>query len=87
MKKQFLTVILILLLLVSWVVIIDLARDLKDKSNALKIAEKSLDELCIKVDELSTAIDTYERERIRGNHEDRITRMTLPATLKISQMP
>ncbi len=67
MKKQLLTIILILLLLVSWVVIIDLARDKKDLRYALKIAENRLDELREDVDYLSTVVDRYIKERNRGN--------------------
>jgi len=67
MKKQLLTIILILLLLVSWVVIIDLARENRSLSNALKIAEDFLDELRDEVDYLSTVVDRYIKERNRGN--------------------
>ena len=67
MSRRLLTIILILLLLGSWVVIIDLARDLKDARNAVKIAEKSLDELGMKVEELSIAVDTYKKERNRAS--------------------
>ncbi len=67
MKKQLLTIILILLLLVSWVVIIDIARENKNLSYALKIAENSLDELQGEIEYLSNAVDEYIRERNRGN--------------------
>ena len=66
MNRRLLTIILILLLLVSWVVIIDIARDLKDTSNALKTAENSLDEFREEINELSIAVDNYKRERNRG---------------------
>ena len=62
MKRQLLTVILILLLLVSWVVIIDLARDLKDKSNALKIVEDFLEETQGEIEEMSSTIDNLIKE-------------------------
>jgi hypothetical protein len=67
MKKQLLTIILILFLLVSWVVIIDLTRDLKDTSNALKIAEDFLDETRDEIDRMSNVIDKYIKEKNRGN--------------------
>ena len=67
MNRRLFTIILILLLLVSWVVIIDLARDLKDKSNALKIAEDFLDETRDEIDRMSDVIDEYIKERNRGN--------------------
>ena len=62
MNKRLLTVILILLLLVSWVVIIDLARDLEDKSNALKIVEDFLGETQEEIEEMSNQIDDLIKE-------------------------
>jgi len=72
MNRQLFTIILILFLLVSWVVIIDLARDLKDTSYALKIAEDFIDESRVEIDEMSNAIDNLIREinqGITGNEE------------------
>ena len=62
MNRRLLTIILILLLLVSWVVIIDLARDLKDKSNALKIVEDFLGETQEEIEEMSNTIDNLIKE-------------------------
>jgi peptidoglycan hydrolase CwlO-like protein len=67
MKKQLLTVVLILLLLVSWVVIIDIARDLKDTSYALKVAEDFLEETQEEIDNMSNQIDELMKDLNRGN--------------------
>ena len=66
MNRRLLTIVLILILLVSWVVIIDLARDLRDARNALKIAEDFLDESRDEIRELSTVVDNYNEEGNRG---------------------
>ena len=62
MKKQLLTIILILLLLVSWVVIIDLARENHSLSNALKIAEDFIDESREEIDDMSNQIERLMRD-------------------------
>jgi peptidoglycan hydrolase CwlO-like protein len=67
MKKQLLTVVLVLLLLVSWVVIIDIARENKNLSNALKIAEDFLDESREEIDEMSDQIERLMNDLNRGN--------------------
>jgi hypothetical protein len=77
MNRRLLTVILILLLLVSWVVIIDLARDKKNRevvcpecvrlTNALKIAEDFIDESRDEIDDMSNQIDTLIEDLKRGN--------------------
>lgn len=77
MDRCLLTVILILLLLVSWVVIIDLARDKKNReivclncvrlSNALKIAEDFLDESRDEIDGMSNTIERLMNDLNRGN--------------------
>ena len=73
MKKQLFTIILILLLLVSWVVIIDLARDLGDARNALKIAEDFLDESRDEIDEMSNQIERLMNDLNRGNEWNKET--------------
>jgi len=67
MKKQLLTVVLILILLVSWVVIIDLARDKKDLQCALKIAEDFIDESREEIDGMSNTIERLMNDLNRGN--------------------
>jgi len=67
MKRQLLTVVLILLLLVSWVVIIDLARDKEDLQYALKIAEDFIDESREEIDGMSTTIERLMNDLNRGN--------------------
>ncbi len=67
MNRRLLTIILILLLLVSWIICHDLYTDKKDLLNALKIAENSLDELQEEIEYLSIAVDNYKRELNRGN--------------------
>ena len=66
MNRRLLTIVLILLLLVSWVVIIDLARDLRDARNALKIAEDFLEETRVDIEQMSNQIDTLMEDLNRG---------------------
>lgn len=70
MNRRLLNIILILLLLVSWVVIVELARDNKDLSNAVKIAEDFIDESQEEIEEMSNQVDELIREINRGIAEN-----------------
>ena len=67
MNRRLLTVVLILLLLVSWVVIIDIARDKKDLQYALKIADDFLDESRDEIDRMSNQIERLMNDLNRGS--------------------
>lgn len=68
MNKQRLAIItLILMLLVSWVVVIKLARDNKDLLNAYEDATKFLEESAEEIEALSDRIDGLMKDMNRGN--------------------
>ena len=67
MKKQLLTIILILMLLVSWIVCHDLYIRNRDLSNALEIAEKFMDESREEIEDMSNQIDNLIEDMNRGN--------------------
>jgi len=67
MKKQFVTIVLILLLLISWIIILDLHARNQRLANALEIAEDSLDRIREEVGELSNQVDKLIRESGRTN--------------------
>jgi len=63
MKKQFVTIVLIFLLLISWIIILDLHARNQRLANALKMVEDFLDESRGQIDEMSSVIERLMKER------------------------
>ena len=72
MNRRLLTVILILLLLVSWIICHDLYTRNKDLLNALKIADDFLEESREEIDSMSNTIERLMNDLNRASEYNKM---------------